>query len=252
MATIDSLADQERWQAVDRVLELLSRLSKPIQCDARLTELAVHLGLSADAVRAQFEALPVRARERYRSARGGQETRGTQPAAARESSSSQAAGPRPQRHAATQVRAWRELVGAVLVDGLLVDQLAELVADSRHACDHEALALLAGELVELSANTGRLPELDEIFGALGMHPAIDLVVPLIEQAKLAESPTALFDGARAHLERSLSERTRSEQIAELARLSPTEHNERLAQLHSELRREKFANTQQEHDAPARN
>jgi hypothetical protein len=148
------------------------------------------------------------------------------------------------------VRAWRELVGAVLLDGSLVEQLAALIAEDRYACGEESLALLARELVELAAQRGRLPDIDGIHAALGMHPASDLVVPLIEEAAVAESAGALFSGARAHLERSHAQRERSLRIAELARLSPTEHQERLTQLHQELRREKFATTK-EHDATAR-
>lgn len=251
-ATIDTLSDQERWQAVDRVLELLSRLSKPIQRDARLIELAAHLGLSADAVRAQFEAQPARSRER----REGQRRMRATPAIASErefprvrDAAAQAA-PRSTREEDTLVRAWRELVGAVLLDGSLVHELAPLVAAEQDVCKHESLALLARELVELAALHGRLPDLDGILAALGMHPASDLVVPLIEAAAVAESPSALFFGARAHLERCKAQRERNARIAELARLSPTEHQERLTQLHQELRREKFANSK-EPDATAR-
>jgi len=248
-ATLDTLADQERWQAVDRVLELLARLSKPIQCDARLTELAAHLGLSADAVRAQFEALPSRSRERYRKTRAA-----IAPTIERETSRAsagpQAIMPRPAGGEATQLRAWRELVGAVLLDASLVEPLAQLLDDPRHACKDDALVLLARELVLLAAQRGRLPDIDGIHAALGMHPASDLVVPLIEEAAVAESPGALFAGARAHLERCHAQSERIARIAELARLSPTEHQERLTQLHQELRREKFATTK-EHDATAR-
>ena len=252
LASIDPLEDQQRWQTVDRVLELLTRLQKPIQRDARLTELAAHLGLSASAVREQFQSLPTRTRERAQE-RQRAETKVAPVAHDVASNAGLAASRGPSRSPARTesisraevvlVQAWRQLVGAVLLDGSLAPQLAEMLELEGTACPNADVASLVSELLLVAQREGTLPDLNGILAQLCEHPSRDLIVPLIEEAAAAESPSALFDGARRHLKRVASEKQHAKRIAQLsdlARSSPAEHNERLGELHRDLSREKFA------------
>ncbi len=246
--SIEALADRERLKAVDRVLELIARLAKPLQRDARLIELAERLGYSPSAVREQFQSLPARlqsrAQERRRVERGDSTPERTAPE--RRSALSQ----REQMLA----RAWGELIGAVLLDGSLVVALREFSDMGQQRCPDQHLALLGQELIAISLREGRLPDLDGIMASLCEHPSRGLIVPLIEVAGAAESPGALFDGARAHLERARADELRAARIAEISRLaekSPTEHKERLGELHRDLSLEKFAPAHQVPGAPAR-
>ncbi len=252
LASIDPLEDQQRWQTIDRVLELLTRLQKPIQRDARLTELAAHLGLSASAVREQFQSLPTRTRERAQE-RQRAETKAASPAADAASNAGSDASRGPSRPAARTepvsradamlTQAWRQLVGAVLLDGSLAPALGELLELEGSACPNADVASLASELLRVARREGALPDLNGVMAQLCEHPSRDLIVPLIEEAAAAESPSVLFDGAGRHLQRVSSEKRHAKRIAELAllaRSSPAEHKERLTELHRDLSREKFA------------
>ncbi|HTF88016.1 MAG TPA: DNA primase [Planctomycetota bacterium] len=246
MAQVEPLADRERLQAVDRVLELVARLAKPLQRDARLTEIAQRLGYSASAVREQFQTLParmqVKAQERRRA----------------ESPAPSQAGATPKRglthRESMAARAWRELLGAVLQDGTLVAALEALASEGAHTCPDPELALLAAELRSLGRVEGRLPDLSGLLASMCEHPSRDLIVPLMQEAEAAESPSVLFEGARAHLERVRAEDLRAAKIADCKRLaaaSPIQHKAQLDELHRELILEKFAPAHQVPGTPAR-
>ncbi len=251
LASIDPLEDQKRWQAVDRVMELLARLQKPIQRDARLVELAAHLGVSAGAVRDHYQSLPARVRERSlerqrtERAQRPQNEGGEQASGGAEARVVRGPVARLSREEALIVSAWRHLIGAVLVEKELVGHLSALLGTKEHACPDPDLALLARDLVAMAQSDGTLPDLGGLMARLGEHPARDLMVPLIEDAETAESRVALFEGARMHLERDRASRQLVEHKAELARLAtidPAGHAQRLTELHRAMSREKFANT----------
>ncbi|MEO6709529.1 MAG: DNA primase [Planctomycetota bacterium] len=246
MAQVEPLADRERLQAVDRVLELVKLLAKPLQRDARLSEIALRLGYSASAVREQFQTLPARLQvkdlERRRA----------------EQSVQSPASATPKRglshREAMQARAWRELLGAVLQDGTLVSSLEALASEGGHTCPDPELALLAAELRSLGRVEGRLPDLSGLLASMCEHPSRDVIVPLMQEAEAAESPSVLFEGARAHLERVRAEDLRAAKIADCKRSaaeSPIQHKEQLDELHRELILEKFAPAHQVPGTPAR-
>ena len=245
LSALDPLEGQARWQAVDRILELLGRMPKPIQRDACLTRLAAHLGLSASAVREQFQTLasrqrraaplptaPTPARPSAYAAVSGAEGESVRPAPA----------PRPRPKSVAEVRAervlvdaWRCLIGAVLIEQSLVSDLEPLLRDGDSACPDPDLASLAGGLVELARREGRLPGIDGLLDAFRAHPAADWIVPLIEDASAAESARSSFDGACRKLEQMAFERRLAQQRALLPEITPLEADRREAELDSLLR-----------------
>lgn len=245
LAELSRLDDGERLAAVDRVLELLARLQKPVARDARLAELAAHLGVSANAVREQFEGLPSRLRER--AARHRVESRDRAASTRGESSGREAAAALPARRPESNSspalisRAWRELLGAVLFERELWPAFDRLCAVDGHVCPDAELAGLAEALNELARREGHMPDLEGVMHALRGHPAFHHVVPLIELAETAESARILFDGAQQRLERARAQAARAAAVAGLSgEISAQEREERLAQLLDELRREKSA------------
>lgn len=245
LTELSRMDEAERLAAVDRVLELLARLSKPVARDARLAELAAHLGVSANAVREQFEGLPSRLRER--AARNRVESRDRAASARGESGARETAAALPARRSEPAAsptlisRAWRELLGAVLYERELWPAFDRLCAVDGHVCPDAELAGLAGALNELARREGRMPDLEGVMHALRGHPAFHHVVPLIELAETAESARILFDGAQQRLERARAQAARAAAVAGLSgEISAQEREERLARLLDELRREKSA------------
>jgi len=247
MAGVAPLAERERLQAADRVLELIRRLAKPLARDAKLIEMAERLGYSASAVREQFQSLPARLRERAQQRRDV-----AQPGSAGGGARRQPPAGASRREKLLE-RAWRDLLGAVLRDADLSRALDSLCAAGEHVCPDPQLAQLADQLVAIGRRESRLPDLDGLM-AVCEHPARDLIVPLMQEAEGAESPGALFEGARTLLERVRSEDLRCARVAQIKRLaleSPIEHAQELAALHRDLRRELVAPAHPEHGAPAR-
>jgi hypothetical protein len=216
------------------VLELVARLGKPIQRDARLTELAARLGLSAGAVREQFQTLAARRRApasavSRRGAEAASDARGPgRPPGVREARESPAAKVR--------LAAWRNLIGAVLIEGALVGELERFLREDAARAPDADLASLAEELVLLARRDGALPAIDGILDAFRAHPAGDWIVPLLEDASVAESPRAAFDGARAKLSELAFQELVAEHRAALPALTPGQTAEREAELELLYRR----------------
>ena len=227
LTTLDGLSGQRRFDAIDRVLELIGRLRNPIHLDTRLEQFAAAQGHSVERVREQFEQLPQRRRERRRREEELRASRAAEAAGEQRDS----AGGDPDR--ARLVRAWRELAGAVLSDSQLAARARSIAGE----CDEPPLDLLLERLCVWGA--GDQPTIGSLMSELGGHPARDLVVPLLEEASTADSAEALLEGALACIERMQRAREiRAEARRAVEALDETEEKQRLAQLHAQLRRSK--------------
>ncbi|MBK7643777.1 MAG: DNA primase [Planctomycetes bacterium] len=165
----------ELSREVDRVLELLARLSKPVYRASLVGELAQAIQIPVEVLRAQGNAL-VRGRPAPTNA-------------ALSAVRAPLAPAQPGADARTQ-SAWKQLVGALLVDpGLLA-----LVQRSELECPDPALARVLEALHALYADEEALLDCASILALLGDDPARELVVPLYEHARAAESARVLLEG----------------------------------------------------------
>ena len=206
--------DGERWRAVDGVLELVGRLRRPLQRDERLEALAAELGTPVEGVRAQFDSLPERRRQRARQRREREE---------RAESIREEAPP-------LALRAFEELAGAMLLDPGLAAGVERFV----ERCPDEELRSLLEAIVAVHRRAGEAADVDAVLIELGEQPARNRVVPLLEEASLAEGPQGLFEGAARFLESSEEERRIREQAA-LATSEGESEKARLEELHKSLR-----------------
>ncbi len=200
----------ELSREVDRVLELLARLSKPVHRASLLRELSGAIGIPFDDLRAQGNALF-----------------GRRPAPRAPSLAPAPAADAPAQPGDALVRsAWEQIVGSLLVDpGLL-----PLVHSSAFACPVPELARLLEVLAALHADDDALIDCASILSQLGDDPARLCVVPLYEHARKAESPRLLLDGQL----RFLSARAAAEKAQRLAAdlpMTPEEAREHDAALY---------------------
>jgi DNA primase len=221
-AELAALPSSERWKQVDRVLELIVRLPRPIAREERLAELAQVLGVPAQGLREELESLPERRRERERRAAAAPGAAGAAPKAS--------AG--AAKHERATVAAYAYLAGAALLEPALAPRLEPFL----EACTDPELRTLMAALVELAAS-GEPFSVDAVMSALGDDPARNRVVALLDDAESAKNPFALFEDRAAFLERSARDRAAQAGVADALAL-PTgseESKNRLAQLHGELR-----------------
>ncbi|HVS11702.1 MAG TPA: toprim domain-containing protein, partial [Planctomycetota bacterium] len=220
-AELAALPSPERWKHVDRVLELIVRLPRPIAREERLAELAQVLGVPVQGLREELESLPERRRERRAAAAPG--AAGAAPKAATASAN-------PDRALSA---AYAHLAGAALLEPALAPRLEPFVG----ACTDPELRTLLAALVELAAS-GEPFSVDAVMSALGDDPARNRVVALLDDAERAESPRASFEEHVASLERRERERAAKAGAAEALELpsGSEESKNRLLQLHGELRR----------------
>jgi DNA primase catalytic core len=214
------LEGKERLKAVDATLELCSALTRPLQREARLEQLARRLDVPVASVRAQYESLPDRRREALR----------RRDAEALPRDAEAAAGATlPDKRLA---QAWRLLVGAVLVEPALVPAAAiwrGLVPEAE-----------LGRVLEAALDVPIDGESDARVGAilskLGAEAARHLVVPLLEEAGVADEPLAVFDFAQRVLrEHELQERARQQASATLGAADAERERLELAGLFETLR-----------------
>lgn len=165
---------------VDRVLELLGRLPKPVHREALLSELSGRLGLSPESVREQWRLSP--AARRAAAVR-----------AAPEVASLPDPGPgarEPARPVDPLLRAaYAGLVTAVLADESLVPAVRPHVA----RCPDDDLKRILEVVLALYEDEGAVVDPPGVMTALEGHPARRLVVGLAQAAHDDESPKSLLD-----------------------------------------------------------
>ncbi len=182
----DALATQrgvDLSRSVDRVLELLSRLSKPVHRESLAAELARRIDVPVEALR-----------EQWRAQHGGR----------RNTVSIEA--PRPVESPVDRrlVSAFEEIVGSILLDASLIP----LARRFREQCPIPELARVFHATLELYDDEGAQVDVQSVLNLLGDDPARHRVVPIVEHAQTAESLRAQFDGAVKHLHTRLLEAER--------------------------------------------
>ncbi len=204
---------------VDRLLELIFRLRKPVHRDACLVEVADFLGHPLESVREQLESLPERRRERAQAER------------------ERAAAPAPEAPDAgaerVSRRAYEELVGAVLRSPDLLPR----IRSHADACPWPDLGRILAALLELD-ELGEAPiGVDSLMTLLGEDPARELVVRAFEHATRAEDPQILLEGADRFLnEREALEGVRRERLRLDALEEDDEQRRAMREIHARLRR----------------
>jgi DNA primase len=202
-APLAGLRGVELSRAVDRVLELLARLSKPVHRESLAADLA-------RAIDVPIEAL----REQWRTQHGARRIpRPNVPAPATE-----VAAPAPAPVDARLVRAFEEIVGAILCDASLIP----LARPLRDQCPTSDLARVYDAILDLYSDEHATIDVQSVLNVLGDDPARHRVVPIVEHAQSADSPRSQFDGAVRHL------RTRARIVDEITRAREISDAERLA------------------------
>jgi DNA primase len=229
-----ALTGPAHWEATDRLLELVARLTRPLEREERLDALARRLGVPPEAVRSQLESLPERRREALR--RGAV----SEPSAPSPSETGQPESAAAAANSARLRRAWSLLVGALLCEPELAPDARALEASCPFADLERVLqvALAEGARSHHDPQVSQAERLQAVMSALGAEPARHLVVPLLEEAGIYENARALFaDARRALIERStLSEIEREK--GEPGGDAQSER-ERLARLYEQLKQIKI-------------
>lgn len=220
----------ELSREVDRVLELLARLAKPVHRDARIAELARAIEIPVASVRAQFDALPARlsalrqearrSEETARSPRGdtarsprgdtarsqrGDEARtandeGVHPSSSSTSSSSAPVAPAPRPLDPMVVRAFEDMLGAVLRDVGTLLQARPWIA----RCPDTELAHVFAVLEQLYQDEDATIDEASVTAALGEDPARDRIEPIVSRVALVAedlTPQAFLELQIQYLDR---------------------------------------------------
>lgn len=210
--------------AVDELFELLAVIEKPVERDARLAELARRLELPASSVLSQWDQF----RRRRSTARAEHA-----PETARQPARRPEVGP--------EERVFRALIGALLLDNSLIPLYGPLAPE----CPAGDLRLVFGALLELYERGDDPEPIDAVavMGALGDHPARDLVLTLEHNARTAESPLALARDQVRWIETQKRRHALNELTGQLTRSTRNFEGEDsakdvLAHIHQELRRAK--------------
>lgn len=243
---LEGLGGLELSQAVDRALDLVQRLNKPVLREEALRLLAGRLGLRPAVLQEQAAARsPGRSEFRPRSVQAGRAGEGVPPSAAR-----RGPGTEVQETPGTRdprlLRAYAGLAGALLLDPSLVPRVRTRLA----ACPDPGLARVFQTLLGLYENEDVEIDVQAVLDALGEDPVRKQVVGWVEHARLAESPRALLEGELAFLAARELEQERSALEARIEQLERSlgafggqgeeqtiRELERLVRRHTELLRE---------------
>jgi DNA primase len=175
----------ELAREVDRVLELLARLAKPVHRESLLAELAERLRMPVESLREQSRML-----------RG--DARPTPPRTAASAAVPPAALPLAALPTDPLLRqAYEYLVGALLRDASLFSRARPYFS----ACPFADLATILDVMDALYGDETANIDVASVLGALGDNPSRNLVVPLHEGASTAESASILLDGQVSFLKK---------------------------------------------------
>lgn len=186
---------------VDRVLELLARLSKPVHRDSRIAELAHALEIPVRSVQQQFESLPSQMAKRRRPTDGSAlgAARGT--AAAGSDLGSERAVSAPAAPVNPRVvRAFEEMIGAVLRDASTLALALPYV----ERCPDAELVRMFAALEELYRDESAVLDESSLLTILGEDPARARVVPIASRAVLVSddvSPMQMVEEQKQFLDR---------------------------------------------------
>jgi DNA primase len=202
-AGLKGLRGAELSRAVDRVLELLVRVPKPVHRAALLTDLSAAIQIPVEDLRAQGNAL-LRPRGSGRMAPRPQAGAGpgggagdSQKGLEKPSGASQTADPQSRQ-------AWQHIVGALLADPALLPAYRQR---GLH-CPHEDLERILAALFKIEQDVESTLDCSSLLAELGDDPVRLSVVPLFEAGRAAESPLALLVGQIDYLNKKRMEAER--------------------------------------------
>lgn len=185
----------ELSREVDRILELLARVAKPVHREALVAELARELDLPLASVRSQFASLhsvrgvPVRRAHEPTSAAGhagGPPLGGT----------TSKPGCAPAVNDSLVRLAHEDMLGAVLLDESLWPSARGFLCTS----SDEQIAVIADVIRELRADDNAVIDEASVLTALFDHPARLRVEPIVTRARKADNAQVLFSGAELRLQ----------------------------------------------------
>ncbi len=225
-------------EEVDDLLELLTRLKRPVDSHSRYQALATRLGMPIEALREQWTS-SVAGRRRPSATQGDRSAapasaQGARPvgsatripgraassssyedlAAEMEVQSAEAAEggefiPAPPVVRASDpflLKLFNELIGAVLLDASLVP----LVRQHADLCADEDLVRILEVILDMYEDLDAVIDASSVLTALGDHPARKKVTSLVEHASRAASPKDLLEGSLENLRRRLEGRREEE------------------------------------------
>lgn len=197
-AGLEGKSGVELAQEVDRVLELLARLGKPVHRDSRIRDLARHLELPVAGVFEQFAQIERRLRPQRPA-----------PAPAPQAAPARPAAPRD----AEIVRAFEQLIVAELHDAALCSVVA---TEIRHCEDVDLVAIHAAmiDLLETATDTLEPITPGALFTRLGDDPARERLGRLVASVRSDRDEEfdvrGLFQGALHRLKDRLLVREEAE------------------------------------------
>lgn len=192
----------ELSRAVDQVLELLARLPRPVLRESLVQDLSRRIGISVGALREQWRA-----------------THSRTPRPARRDAAAPVAKPAAEPAFPPRVR---ESIGRLLGALVLDPSLVPLARGTREQCLDAELAAIFDALLALYSDENAVIDEHALLALLGEHPAHHKVVPLVEEARTAESPRELVEGELRFLE-AVERRRQAELVLAEARRLDAEH-----------------------------
>ena len=242
----------ELAEGVDELFQLMRRLSRPVEQDARLVELAGRLGLSQEALRKQWNNGARASEERRRAA---EVVRGHHGSAEPEPEPPVDVESHPvQRPVDPRVlSAFQALLGAMLLDNSLIP----VYGDWADRCPDADLKTVYEAVLELYENgeEGDPIHASAVMTRLADHPIRDRIVLMEESARTAESPMILARDQEAWLRRRMHERELARlknQLSQTLQASPRSQEETegaadlLQSLHEKLREGRVPQTSTPH------
>lgn len=201
---------------VDRALDLIRRLPRPVEIDGAVVELARRLDIPVQTLRAQFDGLGRRPGVRRAADRGGQ-----LPVSPGSAGGAKDGPPvsstEKQRNAPLEASvrtAYGSLLGAAFEDATLIPRLRPWV----DRCPAPDLAHVFQAVVDLWEHEDAEITPSLVMTALGAHPTRNLVSGIVEFARRADQPVHLFESAVSFLERHEQQREITRLQAEIQTL----------------------------------
>ncbi len=196
LAGLVPLSGAELSAEVDAVMELLARLPRPVHRQSLLAELSRRIGMSVESLREQWRT-SVAGRRRTRPMTAPDPNRGEL---------SPEPLPSPGRADPGLLRAFSEVLGAVLLDNSLVPLLRPVATH----CEDEDLRRILEIVLELYEDEEAVIDVGTVLTALADHPARSHVAGLAENASRAASPKELLEGGLEYVRLHLLRRRKAE------------------------------------------
>jgi DNA primase len=211
LKSLEGLAGRPLSIAVDRVLELLDYVPKPVHRESCLVALAQGSGLPVEVLRQQRSDLPERRRGAH-TAPVSQITPTAPPT-----------GQNPERNRNQPVdpqilKAYRGAVGAALCDTNLIPRVRHLV----EVCPHPGHRAILEAMIQLwDSEDPDAPEditYQHVMNALGEHPVRQHVAAMVQYVYEADEPLALLEAELAFLKQKQDGLQRGRLLARIQEL----------------------------------